>query len=155
MEIIIYRKNCKRLSNFRLILDPQGNKGYSSSPSEKFTLFQFLSHHLEFWQKWKMSFISKTVRDRAIMGKFWSYLQLFARNGFPAIFDSHIKFLRKMQKRIYHGNSARYSHFDEIFDPQGKHRVICKILPKIIFPPLFGGPIEFLHKMQKRGNRAR
>ena len=25
---------------------------------------------LEFWQKWKMLFISKTIRDRAILDKF-------------------------------------------------------------------------------------
>ena len=35
-----------------------------------------------------------------------------------------------MQKRIYLGNGARYSHFDEIFDTQGIHRVTCNILPK-------------------------
>ena len=57
-----------------------------------------------------------------------------------------------MQKCIYLGNGARYSHFDNIFDPQGIHRVICSILPKIVFPPLFGGHIEFLHKMQKKTN---
>ena len=31
----------------------------------------------------------------------YSYLQLFAENGFPAIFDGHIEFLRKMQECIY------------------------------------------------------
>ena len=71
------------------------------------------------------------------------------KDGFPAIFDGHIEFLRKMQKRIHLGNGARYSHFNEIFDLQGIHRVIFNILLKIIFQPLFGGHIEFLHKMQK------
>ena len=34
--------------------------------------FPIFGRHLEFWQKWKMSFISKTIRDRAISGKFWT-----------------------------------------------------------------------------------
>ena len=64
-----------------------------------------------------------------------NYLHPFAKNGFTAIFDGHIESLRKMQKRIYRGNGATYSHFDEIFDLQGIRRVIWNYLPKIVFPP--------------------
>ena len=45
----------------------------------------------------------------------YSYLQVFVKNGFPAIFDSHIEFLCKMQKRINLVNGARYSYLDKNF----------------------------------------
>ena len=67
MENVIYLENHK--SDFWQILDPQGTRYYSSSTYKNFRLLIF-GHHLEFWQKWKMSFISKTIRDRAISGKF-------------------------------------------------------------------------------------
>ena len=106
------------------------------------------------------------VRDRAILTKFLTHrvcVELsatFCQKWFPTIFDGHIKFLRKMQKRIYLGNSARYSHFDEIFDPQGIHSYL-QHFAKTHFPATWrslGGHIDFLHKMQKTnylGNVAR
>ena len=39
--------------------------------SEKILTFMNFGHHLEFWQKWKILFISKTIRDRLILGNFW------------------------------------------------------------------------------------
>ena len=59
--------------------------------------------HFEFspkMEKRKFASISVTVRERVISptGYVYSYLQLFAKNGFPAIFDFHIEILAKMQK---------------------------------------------------------
>ena len=54
-------------SNFGQILNQEV---ISTTPLAPLTIPIF-SHRLEFFQKWKMSFFSKIVRDRAISGKFW------------------------------------------------------------------------------------
>ena len=71
MEEVVYLKNHKRSSDFRQSFDtplPQGTKDYSFNTSENLDFSDF-QHHLVYWQKWKISFISKTAGDRATSGK--------------------------------------------------------------------------------------
>ena len=51
-----------------------------------------------------------------------------------------------MQKRIYLGNGARSSNFDEIFDPQGICRVYWRLFAKIVFLPLLAAVLNFFVK---------
>ena len=68
-----------------------------------------------------------------------SHLPIFVKNCSPAIFFSHLEFLRKMQK----------CNLDQIFDPKVTHRVICKVFKEIAVPPFFRGHLEFLLQIQK------
>ena len=110
---------------------------------------------LNFCVKRKNTFISETERDRAISTKFLTH-RVFAsstgdllQNRFPATFGGHLEFLHKMQKCIYIGNGARYSDFDEIFDPQSISRVYWRLFPKIILPPLLAAILN-LRKTEKK-----
>ena len=97
-------------------------------------------------------FISETERDRAISMKFFTHrvsavsIKDFSQKSFSSTFASHLEFLRKMQKRVYLTNGARWSDFDEIFDPQGICTVYWRLFPKIIFPPLLAGILNFCVK---------
>ena len=70
-----------------------------------------------------------------------SHLPLFAENHFPAIFGSHLEILCKMQKRIYLRIGTK------LLTPPGCSRVICHLLPKIVFSiflmALFAGRLNF------------
>ena len=57
----------------------------------------------------------------------------FSQISFCCHFGGYLEFLRKTQKHIYLGNSARYSGFDENFGPQGTHRVIWHSCEKAYF----------------------
>ena len=73
----------------------------------------------------------------------------FSQKSFPATFGDHLEFRRNMQKRVYLGNRARWSNFDEIFEPQAICRVCRQLFPKIVFHPLLAGILNFLVKRQK------
>ena len=56
----------------RQILYSDGTKYYSTSTYEKFRLFRFLGTILNFGGNGKCHLFSKTIRDRLIVGKFWT-----------------------------------------------------------------------------------
>ena len=63
IENVVNPENRDRLSDYVQISDHQGTKNYS------FIATNF-HHHLEIYWKWSISFIPKTVRDRANSGKY-------------------------------------------------------------------------------------
>ena len=60
-----------------------------------------------------------------------------------------VNFCDKCKKNTFISEMVRDRMISMIFFAHRADRVICNILPKIVFPPLFCGHIEFQHKMQK------
>ena len=113
--------------------------------------------HVEFLRKTKkciylrngarQNVYDKMFESKGICRVNW---QIFPQFFSPASLGSHLEFLRKMkEKSIYFENCVRLRYFDEIFYPRGIRRVNWWLSPKIVFPPLFGGHLEFQHEKQE------
>ena len=78
-----------------------------------------------------------------------THLALIAKNCFPSIFGSNLKFLHKMQIHVYLGNFARLSVISmTFFTPRVYLESSATFGPPNLFPAIFGGNLEFLHKTQ-------
>ena len=112
-------------------------------------------------EKHKIASISLTVRDRAISSKFSTrrvyqecsivnFQKIFPSPKMAAILNFRI-FAKngKTQNCLYLLNRARYSHFVEIFDPEGIREVYYWQFSKNFPLPKNGGHFEFSPKMEK------
>ena len=73
-------------------------------------------------------------------------MALFAKNHFPAIFGSHLEFLRKMHEHIHLG---RYAILTKFLTPRVYAESFATFSQKMFSLHFFDGHLEFLRKTKK------